>query len=559
MDDRPGPSDAVSVTIDPHGRFVAVGSKGPETAFFTRHGKPAGKVETRQGLAHLRFVPSQPLLLGAATYGLLAAIELGETAAGGLDPEVIWEEKLSSNVGRLAVSGDGGMVLTSCFTHGVQRYDLQGVNEGSYHLGGTAAHAVPDFVGRSFAVATTEGDLLLLNSGGNVKWKTTLNRPAIALEVDALGRFLYYGHSTGEIVRMDFDGSKPPTPPKRPAAAAARASGERSGTVRRPDWTVSLAQSDDQAETAVLAILDDPPRIGVFPNTSRLQVFTTEAELLGQAPDCAGVGRILRTAPGWIVSATDRNLVVYDARRHGTNRLDLNLVNLTHLALRPDTFGMAIVQERDRVGRATIAGRWVWRQELRSPVEDLALGSGNLVALTDDGGTLRILDAAGEPAGMYRSEPAEPLCLVAAPAEAPPGLAWVTLARREQVLRGHTLDGQVMWETPVVWEGWQLLRIGKRVVVTAPDGRALSYDGTGHLRGQGKAEDAPSEFVPGPDGEAIRITRQGVHLICSELSGKVRWRAVAEGTLGPLAASPQGVAVFIGRELAWFGEGPRDN
>ncbi len=90
-----------------------------------------------------------------------------------------------SNVGRLTTTGDGGMVLASCFTHGVQRFDLRGQNEGAYHLGGTAAHAVPDFAGRMIAVATLEGELAVLSPAGNVRWRTGLARPAIALEVDA--------------------------------------------------------------------------------------------------------------------------------------------------------------------------------------------------------------------------------------------------------------------------------------------------------------------------------------------------------------------------------------
>ncbi len=111
-------------------------------------------------------------------------------------------------------------------------------------------------------------------------------------------------------------------------------------------------------------MLDDPPRIGLITNTNRLQVFAAEGRALGQAPEILGVGRILRTAPGWIAAATDRQVVLYDARRNAAQRLDLSLVEITHLAIRPDTFGLAIVQERDRIGRATLAGRWVWKAEL---------------------------------------------------------------------------------------------------------------------------------------------------------------------------------------------------
>ena len=149
IDERAAPAEATNLAVDPHGRFVAVGTKTSETALFTRYGKPSVKFETRQPLAHLVFVPGLPMLVGASTFGLLVGIELSEVRlSAGLDAEVLWEEKLGTGIGRLTCSGDGGLILASCFTHGVQRYDLRGQNEGSYHLGGTASHAVPDFAGR---------------------------------------------------------------------------------------------------------------------------------------------------------------------------------------------------------------------------------------------------------------------------------------------------------------------------------------------------------------------------------------------------------------------------
>lgn len=549
--ERASPSDASNLAIDPHGRFVAVGTKNPETTLFTRHGKPSVRFETRQPLAHLVFVPGLPMLLGAATYGLLVGVELAEVKlSAGLDVEILWEEKLATSVGRLTCSGDGGIILASCFTHGVQRYDLQGQNEGSYHVGGTASHAVPDFTGRSIAVATTEGELSILNPAGNVKWRTKLPRGPIGLETDALGRFLYYGLPTGEVCRIDLDGSAPKA--STLARAGATTDRPRSGSIRVPDWKVPVAQTEDQAETTVVAVLDKPARIAVFPNSSRMQVFTSKGESRGFAPDCAGVGRILRTAPGWIAAATDRNIVLYDARKGTSHRLDLNLVELTHLVIRPDTFGLATVQERDRIGRATPTGRWIWRHELRSPVEDIAVGVGNLVAVTVETGQLLIFDAAGERAGEYSSDPPEPLALVEAPEESPAGVAWITLARRNQVLRGHTLDGRVVWESPVPWEGWQLQRIETRAVITSPDGTALSYDGSGYLKGQSRADDSIGEFFLGDDGEVLRVARQGVHLICADLTGRVRWRAVADAPLGPMGCGMSGVAAMIGKELAWF-------
>ncbi len=552
--DRQGPPEASSLAIDPHGRYVAVASKLGLTQIYNRHGRPAGRFETRQPLAHVCFIPDRPFLLGAAAYGTLAGVALSAAGTlGRLEAQVLWQESLMSNVGRLATSGDGGLILASCFTHGVQRYDLRGQNEGSYHLGGSAAFAVPDFAGRTIGVATLEGELAVLSPGGNVRWKTGLIRPAIALETDPLGRFLIYGHATGEVVRLDLDGAERTATATATAPEAGRPGLQRSGSLRKPDWTSEAVASEDQAETAVLTVLDDPPRIGLISATNRLRIFTAEGRDLGKAPEIIGVGRIARTAPGWIAAATDRQIVLYDARRSSAQRVDLSLVEITHLEVHPDSFGLAIVQERDRLGRATPAGRWIWKRTQKSPVEDLAIGPDGVLAVTTDDGKLEVLDASGATIGGFRSEPTEPLLLIASPGAASGPVAWFTLARRAQVLRGHDVNGRVAWESPLPWEGWQLHRLGPIGLVVAPDGRTLAFDNAGHPRGRGRASsESKDEFGASPAGETWRVTRQGVHLICSDLDGRVKWRAVADGPLGPLAVGQTGVAAIIGRSLAWF-------
>jgi hypothetical protein len=578
--DRPAASGAACLAVDPHGRFVAVSSKTSMVQLYTRFGKAAGQIELRQAPGHLRFVPSSPTLLAATGFGALVAVTLTPSGADRLGGEAEWEQRLMANVGRLEVSGDGSLILASSYNLGIQRYDARGRNEGSYHLGGTATHAVPDFAGRSIAAATLEGELYVLNQGGNVKWKTGLPRAVTALGMDALGRFLIYGLPTGEIVRLDLETS--PSASRRAArhaaapspragiesgaevsiddvaeflapATAAATPARGGGSVRQPDWSIPVARTEEEAEAAVVAVLDDPPLVGFITRGNRLQIFTTKGESLGQAPEITGVGRIVRTSPGWMAAATDKTIVLYDARRNGISRVDLNLYQMTHLIVRPDRYGLAIVQERDRIGRATVAGRWIWRQELRTPVEDLALGPHGLTAVTCDDGPMLIYDAAGEPSGRFDPDPAESLLMVEAPEDSGvDGLAWITLARRAQVLRGHRGNGRVIWESPTPWEAWRMERIGPAVVVGAPDGRALAYDGSGYLRAQGGAEASPFVFAPAPNGAVWRVARRDVHLICSDLSGQVIWRSVAEAPLGPLAAGEAGVAAMVGKNLAFF-------
>ena len=387
-------------------------------SFLNRFGRPAGRLETIQPLAHLCFLADRPFLVGAAAFGMLVGVEVdGSRTSGRLDPEIAWQDRLISNVGRLTVSGDGGMILASCFTHGIQRFDLQGRNEGSYHLGGTVSHAVPDFPGRTIAAATLEGELAIMNSAGNVRWRTRLPRPAIALEIDPLGRYVIYGIFD----RRD----RPPRPVRSRARLAARTAARHGGTrrpaagarrlrtatgsVRRPDWTVPAVVTHAAGRDGRARGDRGPRPRGRF-SPARIGFSFTRPPVRssGQGPDMDGVGRILRTAPGWLAAATDRQIVLCDLRRSTHRRLDVSLVELTHLAIRPDSFGLALVQERDRIGRVTASGRWVWKRELKSPVEDLAIGPEGFAAVTTDDGQLLIFDPAGEPTVGSTFDPTDP-------------------------------------------------------------------------------------------------------------------------------------------------------
>ena len=559
VSERAAPPESIGLGIDPHGRFVIVSSRMSVNHIYNRHGKPAGRFNTHQPLAFLQFLADKPTLISAASYGMIAAFDLEDAGGGKLNVEPFWQDRQIANVGRLACTGDGAMILASCFTHGVQRYDLHGHNAGAYHLGGTCTHAVPDFAGRIMAVATLEGELSVLNSGGNVRWKNGLPRAVAALEVDPLGRFLIYGHATGEVVRLDLYADERPSKrsktPSAPVSKSSTASGPRAniGVVRPPSWTLPVVQNDDHAETAVLSLLDDPGRVVVFPSSLRLQILTTEGRNLGYAPEIVGVGRIIRTAPGWIAGATDRQIVLFNAVKETTQRVEVSLVEVTHLAILPESYGLAIVQERDRIGRATISGRWIWKLEMKAAVEEIAINPLGYTAVTTDGGVLTVYDAAGVSLGAYQADPAEPLCLIDSLENAPTGVAWLTLARRSQVVRGHDVRGNVLWESPVAWEGWQFHWIGPLAVVVAPDGRVQAFDGAGHLRGQGKSsETAGDVFGVNRKGEPRRISHQGVHLICSDLDGRVRWRTVCDEPLGSVAVGRDGVAAMIGRSLAWF-------
>ena len=549
-------ADPLSIAADPHGRYLAVGSKLNVVQFYSAHAKLAGRVETKQPLATLLFVPNQPFLVGIGAYGSIAGIELvSKGAAGHLDGATVWYEALMSGVGRLATTGDGAMILVSCYTHGVQRHNLDGKSEGAYHLGGSASQAVPDFSGRIIAVATLEGELAILSGTGNVRWRTTLPHPAVFLETDALGRYVVAGQATGEIARLDLQpgeaGSGTVAPRPGPAGASQPPPQARgTTTVRTPAWSVDLVAHEDQAEFAVVAVADNPPRIGVLTTRNRLEIFASDGKRLGQSPEVDGVGRIIRTSPGWMAAATDRRIVVCDLTNNTAQRVDLSLTEITHLAIHPESYGLGLVQERDRIGRATVSGRWIWKEELDAPVEDLAISLEGYTAVTTEDGRLRVYDPAGTAQPGFRGPAADPALLAAAPPGAP--VVWLTLHRRAQTLRGHDEAGQVLWSTNVPWEAWQFQVVGSRVMALAADGRGVLYDLAGKLVEQGRADGPADAFVLSKTGQSLRVNRRGVHLIVSDLGGRVAWRYVADAPLGPMAAGSAGLAVFVGKALAWF-------
>jgi hypothetical protein len=559
--ERPAPSEPTFLAIDPHGRYLVIGSRSGGVSLFNRYGRPAGHFETIQPLAHLCFVPDRPFLVGAAAFGMLAGIAIEAGRPGDpLEANVVWQDRLMSNVGRLAVSGDGGMILASCFTHGIQRFDLRGRNDGSYHLGGTVAHAVSDFPGRTIAAATLEGELAIMNAAGNVRWRTRLPRPLLTLDFDPLGRYLIYGQATGEIVRLNLFGPGPKADQARPqdgTSGQLRSATTRSasGPVRAAEWSVPVVETEEQSETVVLSVHDTPPCLAVFSSPHRLRLFSPDGRLLAKGPDMSGVGRILRTSPGWLAASTDRQIVLCDLRGQTQRKVDLSLIEITHLVIDPDTFGLAIIQERDRIGRATPSGRWIWKHELRSPVEDLAIGPGGTAAITTADGNLTIFDPAGVPRIGSRLDPGDPSLLIQAPDRSPTEIAWLSLARRGQNVRGHDEEGRIAWETQVPWESWQFLRLDSIALIVAADGRAMAIDGAGMTVGMGGTGDANDAFSLSPDGEVLRISRKGMHLICASLDGRVRWRVVLEQPAGPIAAGRAGVAVMLGKSLAWFPSG----
>ena len=355
--------------------------------FLNRFGRAAGRLETIQPVAHLCFLADRPFLVGAAAFGMLVGVEILASrtvrAAGASHrlarpPDV---ERRAAD-GQRRRRDDPGQLLHPRNSDGSTSRAATRVRTTSAARCRTpfpTSRAARSWRRRSRA--SWRSSIRRATFAGAPGWPGLRSRSRSTRWADTSCTDIRPGRSSA-LTSLVPD---PARAARLRRGAEPRAAGQgpsprtSTGSVRRPDWTVPAVSSDEQAETAVLAVTEDPADRGGFhqpPSAGALH--GRRARSWRQGPDMSGVGRILRTAPGWLAAATDRQIVLYDLRRNTQRRLDVSLVELTHLAIRPDSFGLALVQERDRIGRVTPSGRWVWKHELQSPVEDLAIGPGGL-------------------------------------------------------------------------------------------------------------------------------------------------------------------------------------
>jgi len=187
---------ALSVSIDPHGEYVAASLATGTNLVFDGPRKPILKFTSQRPFVRLSFVSENPGLIGVADYGLLSS----RTFHGGIR----WDEKLWSNAGDLALSGSGDMILIACFSHGIVRYDADGDQVGSYQVEGTPNRVSCSYLPYRIAVSTIERGLYWMNADGKLLWAAEAPEDITRIACDPLGKGLVVGFESGRIVGLDW-------------------------------------------------------------------------------------------------------------------------------------------------------------------------------------------------------------------------------------------------------------------------------------------------------------------------------------------------------------------
>ena len=190
------PEPVLDVAIEPHGRYIAVAMANGATLLYDANRRRVASWESARPLRFLRFLQTEATVLGAAEYGLLGAWQV--------DGTVQWQEKLWSNAGALAASGDGQRIYLAAYSYGLQSYGSGGTSLGSFVIEGNPNLVSVSHDGSRVAVTTLERRLLLLTGGGDLVWHAELPGDPAVLLCEATGDALLCGLTSGHVLRLSW-------------------------------------------------------------------------------------------------------------------------------------------------------------------------------------------------------------------------------------------------------------------------------------------------------------------------------------------------------------------
>jgi WD40 repeat protein len=190
------PSKAVAVATDPFGQYLAVSDSRGNLHLLDRFGKLICGTLTPRPLHFLSFIPTSPLLVGSADYGLVACYDLSGR------PQ--WRDGLVAHAGSLSVSENGGHIVLACFTEGLQRYSLDGKNLGRLSAGEPCRLASLSFDGRKILVAGLSNKVLMLDQTGRVLVSHSLERSPVALALGPLAKRAVFASADGSLLELSL-------------------------------------------------------------------------------------------------------------------------------------------------------------------------------------------------------------------------------------------------------------------------------------------------------------------------------------------------------------------
>lgn len=190
------PSQCLAIAMNPYGQYIAVSLTEAGNVIYDVKKRRVARFDSIRPLTHLRFVTTEPTLMAAADHGLLCCVSLGG--------ERLWEEKVWSNVGSMAITGDGELIYLATYAHGIQVFDGDGDSVGSYVVEGAVKQIAASYEPHRVVASTLERHLYLLDPDGEMLWAARTPQDVAQLACDPLGEFVVCGFADGHVVGLDW-------------------------------------------------------------------------------------------------------------------------------------------------------------------------------------------------------------------------------------------------------------------------------------------------------------------------------------------------------------------
>lgn len=192
------PEHALTIALTPYGHHLLVTMANARNIIFNDRKKRITQFETMRPLSFAHFSAEEDVVIGCAEHGLLCCHQFA-----GME---IWQEKLWNNVGGMRMTGDGQLIYTACFGHGIQTYNGDGNSIGAYVLDGTVSRIDVSYEPQRLIAASIERGLYWLDTDGELLWVTSTPDDIVDLVCDPLGEWAICGFAGQGVYRLDWGG-----------------------------------------------------------------------------------------------------------------------------------------------------------------------------------------------------------------------------------------------------------------------------------------------------------------------------------------------------------------
>ena len=159
----------LAVGIDPYANYSVVSLADSGNLVLDRHYKQVAVFETFRPIKHFQFLTEEVAIIAVAESGTVCCYDIRGRE--------LWDERLWSNSGDIAIAEAGDRLLIASLAHGVVKFSLDGRPKGSLVIEGTVKYIATSYSGKIFFVATIEGKVFRVDIDGEVLWSAKTPEP----------------------------------------------------------------------------------------------------------------------------------------------------------------------------------------------------------------------------------------------------------------------------------------------------------------------------------------------------------------------------------------------